>query len=221
MKTVDLNERNSYGLALLTIFVGIFASALYTIGVFYIPLVVIGTIIPLVVAWLVIFGLHSALKGTKPFRFFILVLSFFANTSAIWFTYFLLLWDVETAVLLFSLGPIVVVQQIASLSYDLPLTFYGDVKDALTDSGLTISGPFLLGLWICEALVFASSSYIGFVTAEENQDEPSREQLGELAGSFRKEGLPMIGGIVLSIGKSLAQAAVVIGAIYLISLAVN
>lgn len=217
----DLDSRNSYGLALLTIVIGAFASALYTIGVFYIPIVVIGTIIPMTIAWFVIFAFHAALKGTRPFRFIIFALSIFANICTIWLTHFSLLWGAEIALEIFSFGPVVVIEQIMSLSYDLPLTFYSDAKAALTDSGLKISGPFLLALWTCEAVIFVASSYFGFVTAEEKQDEPSREQLGELAGNFRKDGLPVIGGVVLGLGKSLAQVALVVGAIYLISLALN
>ncbi|WP_306260401.1 hypothetical protein [Pararhizobium sp. IMCC21322] len=209
--------RNSYGTAFVALIVGAIASAGYTVAAYFFPIIIFGTIVPMVIACVTIIAFQSAMKGSSLFRLSVCLVTTILNVSAIWFTYFFILWGLDGALKIFSSGPIKIIEEIYLSSLESSFEFFKDFGSLATDSGITITGTFLLILWGLEALIFSTSAIVGYGIGRESQEEYSKDQLVDIADNLRSEGLPILAVLFFNFLKGLVPVAIVFGAIYVAS----
>ncbi len=216
MTSSNTTAKNSYGVALLAIVVGVLFTVAYVYALVFIPYFIIIALIPLAIALFLIALTQAAVRGGVGFRVAVAVIATLANLVAIWFAAFAAHWGLDIAVLEMSKGPGYVLETIVYLSNELSFKF-GDAKDVVRGGGINITGVWLLVLWVIEALLFVLAALLGFFIGNERQDLRAGAGLASEAGEGFKSAVPVAKGAFWGIFKSLAQIGIVFGVIYLLS----
>jgi hypothetical protein len=207
----DAQPSPSYGLAFLAIVGGVVLSGVYAAAVVYIPLIYFSMFVPLFVAFFLIIVLGRGLRGPAAFRIAVTVIGWALNILAIWFTVFWIRVGLNEAIIIFSNGPHFVLEMIVLQSKLVEFKF-GDAKDVLGGSGITVTGPWLLTIWVIEAAAFAAAGVLGYLAGSERQHEPAGARVRE---SVVKQGVPFAKGILVGTLKEIAKLAFVAGFVVL------
>ena len=204
---------NRYGSALIALIGGGVIVAAYTALAHVIPLAVIGVIIPLMFALVAIFYLHGAVRGSGGFLAGVALVGAILNIATSWFVYIGLVMGFETAITVFTQGPSAVWDTVNYFAEFGALSF-GDITSS---AAITISGGWLVALWVLDALILSAAVWFGYREARESQHVSSKEALREAGGNIRTEVLPALGGVGIGAIKGLLQIGAVFLAVYLLS----
>ena len=205
--------RNKYGTGLVALIGGALTVAAYTTLAYLIPLAVIGVIIPLVFALFVVFYLYGAVRGSATFLMAVALLGIVLNIATTWYIYIGLVMGFDIANAVFAQGPSAVWDTVTYIAE------YGEMSfgDIASSSGITISGGWLVALWILDALILSAAVWFGYREAKESQHMSSDEALREAGENMRAQVLPALGGVGISAIKGLLQVGAVFLAVYLLS----
>lgn len=203
---------NNYFSALTALVVGAIGSALYAFLAHYIPLAIVGLLVPMALGFFLIFFAYASMKGSHGFRAVVAVIGAVLNVAAAWFVYITLIMDVDSALDIFAGGPVAVYDAVMFFSEMLEYGF-GEVTDK--DPSVMVDGSWLLFFWALEALVLAGAVAVGFSVASQKQHVSHEESVAESAEQMKTTVAPMLGGIVLGVFKYFVQLALVAGAVLL------
>lgn len=207
-----MTVQNNYLSAFTALIVGAIGSALYAFLAHYIPLAVVGLLVPMALGFSLIFFGYASMKGSGGFRAVVAVIGAVLNIAAAWFVYITLIMDYDSALDIFSGGPVAIYNAMLFFSEMLEYGF-GEVTDK--DPSLMVGGAWLLFFWGLEALVLAGAVAVGFRAASKKQHVSHEESLADSAKQMKTTVVPMLGAIVLGVFKNFLQLALVVGAVLL------
>lgn len=206
---------NNYRYFVLALVLGAVATAIYGFLASIIPLAVIGVIIPFIFSWFMIFLSYNTLRGDRPYRIIASCTGIVLNLLVLWFMKFGMIWSFEDAIAISSSGLPAIFETIIYISENGGISV-GSLTDG-PNSGLEISGNFLLGLWIFEALALSSAIVFAYTTAADEQEISSAEVLKENAGNMKTELLPGLAGLFIATVKGTIPVLIIFGIVYMIN----
>ena len=204
--------RNNYFSALTALVVGGVGSAIYALLAHYIPLMVVGLLVPMALGCFVVFFAYAALKGSTVFRFLVSLIGIVVNAAVIWFIYTWLVMNLASAVYIFSSGPVVVFHNILFFAENFEYGF-GQVTSGEPD--VKVTGTTLLVFWAVEQAVFVGVVILAFFAASNNQHVSHQESLAESSAQMKSGVAPALGMVLFGVFKGFVQLAVVAGLVLL------
>lgn len=204
---------NSYGLGLSAILVGALLCGGYAFASITIPLMLIGVLFPMAIVLFALVTIYAGLRGSVIFRVLVLVVGSLVNLSAIWFVTFWSHWGLDSAMLYFRLGPVVVLETILGLSDQLQFSF-GEVQDVVRGSGVVVTGWVLVVIWGIEALIIVAAAGYGLGIGRKKQHSVAGADIGADTGAALSKGVPLAGKLIVGTIRGLVPVAIVFGLVW-------